>query len=779
VWSARECFHRIFSHPTQCSTPHAVIIIMMPVTKAVAKWMGSMQRALMAAKDKRVEVNCEVLGSMKVIKLQAWEESFENRILALRELELKQLWRYVICNSLSIMLWSATPLAVALATFAAYIWSGHKLEVASALTSLALFDILRFPLFMLPQVINNIVEAGVSMERIRSFLLCDEYTPIPRGDLNGKGIRVENASFAYESKKPKPRGVDLDPAAKELADHQWEITLLKSQLQEAENRIKELVNKDDSVEKVEMTDGEFQSANLLCLKRINFECKEGELIAIIGGVGCGKSSFINAILGEVRSLCGRTLVNGSLSYFAQTPFIMNDTVKSNILFGHTDEHVDEERYQRALDSCALRQDLELLPAGDQTEIGEKGITLSGGQKARVSLARAVYHSADICLLDDPLAAVDAHVGKHLFQKCIIDQLLLCKGETQTEDTPKKKTVVLVTNALQYLSNPRVDRILVVRDGRVVEQGSYTELSKSDSLFAKFLAVMAETGVSPTTTEGCNVDTVSSQPVAGGESVDVAFSVDNEPVVGEIAIAVKDEQTGAPKPSGALMTDEIKERESGHVDMKIYAAWGKAAGGIWAPFAIIFTYAFVEFINVLSKWWLTYWSEHAGTESQVKFLMVYALINLASIASTLLRLILLMVCGLRASRELFVRLLTVILHAPMAFFDTTPAGRIINRFSKGESKLKGDPFLVDLFPFLALPSFSQFFFKLSLYRYVHSRREHCIDTQKLFGYSVFRLQYHRRHIRYHAHFHRVFGANSCVLLIAAGLFHDNLQRTKAS
>lgn len=662
----------------------------MPVTKAVSKYMGNMQRALMTAKDKRVEVNCEVLASMKVIKLQAWEESFENRILALRELELKQLWRYVLCNSLSIMLWSATPLAVALATLSAYIWSGHKLEVASALTALALFDILRFPLFMLPQVINDIVEAGVSMERIRSFLLCDEHTPVPKGDLNVKGIRVENASFAYESKKPKSKGLDLDPVAKELADHQWEITLLKSQLQETESRIKELVNKSDPVEEVEITDGDIQSANLLCLKRINFECKEGELIAIIGGVGSGKSSFINAILGEVRSLCGRTSVNGSLSYFAQSPFIMNDAVKSNILFGHVDEHVDEEKYQRALDSCSLRYDLELLPAGDQTEIGEKGITLSGGQKARVSLARAIYHSADICLLDDPLAAVDAHVGTHLFQKCIIDQLLLCKGESQNGGTRKKKTVVLVTNALQYLSNPRVDRIVVVRDGRVVEQGSYTELSKSDSLFAKFLAVMAETGVSPITKEGVNIDNISNQLVPGKESNDVEFSVDTKPVVGEAAIAMTDEQTGAPKPSGALMTDEIKERESGHVDLKIYAAWGKAAGGIWAPFAIIFAYAIVEFINVLSKWWLTYWSEHAGTESQVKFLMVYALINLASISSTLLRLILLMACGLRASRKLFVRLLRVILHAPMSFFDTTPAGRITNRFSKGESKLQDDP-----------------------------------------------------------------------------------------
>lgn len=674
--------------PSTCShlcSSLKVMILMMPVSKAVAKWMGNMQRALMTAKDKRVEVNSEVLTSMKIIKLQAWEESFEKRILALRDIELKLLWRYIIGNSLSIMLWSMTPLAVALATFAAYISSGHQLEVASALTSLALFDILRFPLFMLPQVINNIVEAGVSMERIRSFLLCNEHSPVKEGDLKGKVICLENASFAYESKKPKLTDIGIDPVTKALADTQWEVTLLKSQLQDAESCIKELMRNDDAADEVERTTEEIHSANLLCLKRINFECKAGELVAVIGGVGCGKSSLIQAILGEVRELCGSTTVHGSLSYFAQTPFIMNETLRSNILFGHSDKPVDEEKYQRALHVCALRHDLELFEAGDLTEIGEKGITLSGGQKARVALARAVYHSADISLLDDPLAAVDAHVGKHLFQKCIIDELLLAKGETRPGETPKKKTVILVTNALQYLSNPRVDRIVVVRDGRVIEQGSYTELSTKDTLFARFLAVMAETGVSPTVAEGCIVDTVANATEAGETSIEVTISDSEEEIIVDKPSIIK-ETVDSPKvsssPSGKLMTDEVKERDEGHVDFKIYIAWGKAAGGVWAPFAIIASYSMVEIMNVASKWWLTYWSEHAASGSQSNFLMIYALINFASIGATLFRLILIMGCGLRASRQLFNRLLTVILQAPMSFFDTTPTGRIVNRFSKG-------------------------------------------------------------------------------------------------
>jgi ABC-type multidrug transport system fused ATPase/permease subunit len=302
-----------------------VIIVMMPVTKAVATWMGSMQKRLMHAKDQRVEINSEVLGSMKVIKLQAWEESFQDRILNLRNKELKQLLRYTLANSFSIMLWTAIPLAVALATFATYVISGHRLDVASALTSLALFDILRFPLFMLPQgtrqktylafrshiicvhfspciclltyllaclsVINRIVEAGISLARVRSFLLCDEYHSVEPGALEDVGIAMENVSSAYETKKPRVEGVDVDPMAKKLMDNNWEVSLLRSQLEDAQMKIKELAMTDKEREAMENTPSEeigYLSGSLLCLKRISFECKPGELIAVVGGVGCGK-----------------------------------------------------------------------------------------------------------------------------------------------------------------------------------------------------------------------------------------------------------------------------------------------------------------------------------------------------------------------------------------------------------------------------------------------------------------------------------------------------------
>jgi ABC-type multidrug transport system fused ATPase/permease subunit len=356
-----------------------VICIMMPVTKTVAKWMGRLQRELMVSKDRRVEVNSEVLGAMKVVKLQAWEVPFTERIMNLRGSELQRLLSYIVAQSFSFMLWSAVPLAVAVSTFAAYVVSGHNLDVSTALTSLALFDILRFPLFMLPQIINQLVEAGVSLGRVRSFLLCEEHRGIGPGNLMDSGVRMANVSAAYESLKPVVEGekANLNPLTKELAEKNWELSLLQSQLEEAEKKITELIESNKasrgsrSRSEAEKEDPEAMgsmSPSMLCLKRTNFECKPGQLIAVVGGVGCGKSSLLNGILGEVRELAGTTEVNGKLAFFSQTPFILNATVKANILFSHVNEPVDEAKYQRALECCALKHDLDLLPHGDMTEM---------------------------------------------------------------------------------------------------------------------------------------------------------------------------------------------------------------------------------------------------------------------------------------------------------------------------------------------------------------------------------------------------------------------------
>jgi ATP-binding cassette subfamily C (CFTR/MRP) protein 1 len=649
----------------------AVIVVMIPVTKMVAQWMGTQQKSLMHAKDRRVEVNSEVLSSMKVIKFQAWEEAFQDRIMALRQLELQQLFKYFIGLSLSRMLWTFTPLLVALATFASYVWSGHQLDVASALTALSLFDILRFPLFMLPQIINNTVESMVAVQRVESFLRAQDHHSVEAADLvQSPSIRLTGVTAAYESRKPKVTP-DMDTKDRQLIEKEWQTALLQAQLDDAERRLRMLqVKKDNGSETVgESSPTDMGSSShggggadesghtmssLLCLRRIDFEVQPGEMIAIVGGVGCSKSSMLNAMLGEVKELSGQTAVRGSLAYFSQTPFIMNASVRDNILFGHIGEDVDEELYQRAIKCCALEHDLKLLSDGDMTEIGEKGITLSGGQKARVALARAVYHEADCTLVDDALSAVDAHVAKTIFNEAIVQELLRPrKGDTT------KRSVVLVTNALQYLNHPRVDRIVVMKEGAIAEQGTFQELSEQpDSQFSRFLSVIRQTGVSKDVLDDSHVDSEISSDLNRRESVKAQ------------------QQTTKP---AKLMKDEA--RMTGHVDIRVYWTWAKAAGGILAPLGILLGFSFTEGINVLSNWWLTYWSNHATPETQAKFLAIYALINFGSALANFLRMIFLLMIGLRAAKVLFSDLLLAVLRAPMSFFDTTPVGRIVNRFSK--------------------------------------------------------------------------------------------------
>lgn len=207
------------------------------------------------------------------------------------------------------------------------------------------------------------------------------------------------------------------------------------------------------------------------LKNINMKVKKSKLTALVGPVGCGKTSLLSALLGEMEKINGAVNVDGRIAYVPQQAWIQNATLKDNILFGRP---LNEEFYEKVIEACALSADLAMLPAGDQTEIGEKGINLSGGQKQRVALARAVYSEADIYLLDDPLSAVDSHVGKHIFNNVFDENTGLLRGKSR----------LLVTHAVVYL--PRVNEIYVMVNGEITESGSYRELLAQKGAFAEFL-----------------------------------------------------------------------------------------------------------------------------------------------------------------------------------------------------------------------------------------------------------------------------------------------------
>ena len=391
----------------------AVMVLMIPMNMLVASKMKKYQIAQMRFKDKRVKLMDEVLNGMKVLKLYAWEPSFSYQILRIREEEIGSLKRAAYMNAFSTFLWTCAPFLVALCSFTVYVLidPNNVLDAQTAFVSLTYFNMLRLPLNMLPNLIVYMVQCSVSLKRINGYMNSEELSSDTVGkDTNvPEPVKAQNASFTWDSTRDT-------------------------------------------------------------LQDINMSVQAGSLVAVVGSVGSGKSSLLSALLGEMTRTSGSVNVHGTTAYVPQQAWIQNSTLEGNITFG---KRYNRALYDRVVEACALRPDLDMLPAGDQTEIGERGINLSGGQKQRLSVARAVYSNRALYLLDDPLSAVDAHVGKHMFDKVFGPQGLL-----------RHKTRVLVTHGVSYL--PQVDNIIVMKEGRITESGSYRELLDRKGEFADFL-----------------------------------------------------------------------------------------------------------------------------------------------------------------------------------------------------------------------------------------------------------------------------------------------------
>uniref|UniRef100_A0A8B9S0C9 Multidrug resistance-associated protein 1 n=1 Tax=Accipiter nisus TaxID=211598 RepID=A0A8B9S0C9_9AVES len=541
----------------------AVMILLVPINAVMAMKTKTYQVAQMKSKDNRIKLMNEILNGIKVLKLYAWELAFREKVLEIRQKELKVLKKSAYLAAMATFTWVCAPFLVALSTFAVYVTidKNNILDAQKAFVSLALFNILRFPLNMLPMVISSIVEASVSLKRLRVFLSHEE----------------------------------LDP---------------------------------ESIIRGPITEGEFLFLLKISVCRfwaelcalyfsINFTVPEGSLVAVVGQVGCGKSSLLSALLGEMDKKEGYVVVKGSVAYVPQQAWVQNATLEDNIIFGR---EMNESRYKRVIEACALLPDIEILPTGDKTEIGEKGVNLSGGQKQRVSLARAVYCNADVYLFDDPLSAVDAHVGKHIFEKVIGPKGIL-----------KNKTRVLVTHAINYL--PQMDSILVMCDGEISEMGSYQELLKQDGAFAEFLRTYAN----------------AEQSMENNGKLTNKFLWDK------------------------LVCGMLRE--------SLYWDYMKAIG-LFISFLSILLFMCNHIASLASNYWLSLWTDDPvinGTQQYTNVrLGVYGALG---ISQGLLGLSYFKIRGIFASRHLHLNLLHNVLRSPMSFFERTPSGNLVNRFSK--------------------------------------------------------------------------------------------------
>ena len=388
--------------------------MLIPINSYIGRKMNYYQKLQMKKKDQRTKFLDETLNGIKVLKLYAWESSFKQKLLSIRDSEVQSLKKVAFFDAITNFLFICTPFLVAISSFTVYVLvdKNNILDPQTAFVSLTYFNLLRQPLSKLPMLIMLIVQCNVSTKRINKFMNNEELDPL---------------NVTHDE------GFD-HPVFAEQADFSW----------------------DDESEPN--------------LRGISMRVEEGSLVAVVGQVGSGKSSLLSAMLGEMKRVRGAMNLKGKVAYAAQQAWIQNSTLQGNITFG---KRFNKDLYDRVIESCALKQDLEMLPGGDQTEIGEKGINLSGGQKQRVSIARSVYSNGSLYLLDDPLSAVDAHVGKHIFERVIGPKGLL-----------KNKTRVLVTHGVSFL--PVVDKIFVMKEGEITESGSYKELLNQKGAFADFL-----------------------------------------------------------------------------------------------------------------------------------------------------------------------------------------------------------------------------------------------------------------------------------------------------
>uniref|UniRef100_A0A8C1FXY9 Multidrug resistance-associated protein 1 n=1 Tax=Cyprinus carpio carpio TaxID=630221 RepID=A0A8C1FXY9_CYPCA len=613
----------------------AVMVLMVPLNAVIAMKTKTYQVAQMKSKDNRIKLMNEVLNGIKVLKLYAWELAFKDKVSAIRESELRVLKKTAYLGAVSTFTWVCAPFLVALSTFAVYVLVDEHniLDAQKAFVSLALFNILRFPLNMLPMVISSMVQASVSMKRLRVFLSHEELDEdnVERPAISSYSIRIVDGAFSW--------------------------------------------SKDDSP----------------TLKRINVCIPEGALVAVVGHVGSGKSSLLSALLGEMQKQEGYVSIKGSVAYVPQQAWIQNATLKDNILFGRD---AKDSWYQKVVEACALLPDLEILPGGDSTEIGEKGVNLSGGQKQRVSVARAVYCSCAVYLLDDPLSAVDAHVGKHIFEKVIGPQGLL-QGRTR----------VLVTHGLSFL--PQVDLILVMVDGEITEMGSYTELLGRQGAFAEFLHTY-------TNTEQEEVE----ESVAGeagllisellsyiiGTSMDVEkhearrkmcipntfsdfLNSLNTAGTGKTPQKTEPNDVAASKKTksaDAARLTEADKANTGRVKLSVFWEYMKAIG---LPLSIFSVFLFFchHLSSLGSNYWLSLWTDDPvinNTQPNREMrLGVYGALGISQGIAVFCYSVAVSVGGILASRYLHQTMLYNVLRSPMSFFERTPSGNLVNRFAK--------------------------------------------------------------------------------------------------
>lgn len=606
-------------------------ILIMPVNKCIASKIGDLSTKMMEAKDSRVNTMSELLSGVRVIKYFNWQKYFSERVNVTRKEELKHLGGRKYLDALCVYLWATTPVLISVLTFMTYVLLGNTLTAAKVFTSVALFAMLTGPLNAFPWVLNGLVESFVSIKRLEEFFSLPEFNP--------------DLYFSKMYDLP-----DVDPT------DESDVVLKKATF----------------VHKSDEDDDESIGSSTFSLQNMSLTIKAGELVGVIGPVGSGKSAFLEALLGELERKDGHVAVNRpprGIGYVKQEHWIQQGTVRNNILFGKAYQHI---WYSKVTDACALKEDFQQLAHGDMTKVGEGGVTLSGGQRARVALARAVYQDKDLYLIDDIFSAVDGHVAGHIYRKCILGLL-------------QEKTRILCTHHNRYVSG--ADTVIVLQDGKIKDQGSPSRIIP---LFSNKKSRVSATNFSMLGT-----------PMETGR---------NSPTNENLISPVSETRSG--------IEEEIVEeesREKGVVKFKIYRNYWNAVGKLLSP-AILFSLLAMQVSRNLTDIWLAHWVSQDenntvpnislyeeirydnSADVNVKYyLIIYGTIAVANTLFSFMRAFLFAYGGICAAKTIHSKLLKSVMKGKILFFDTTPIGQILNRFSSDLYTVDDSlPFILNIF-----------------------------------------------------------------------------------
>ena len=593
--------------------------------------------------DKRVKLENEGLSGVKILKLNAWEDSLEDEVKASRKEEIIYATKTANVAAANTSIMMAGPVIVSVIVFMLYsgVMKG-EMRPDIIFPALTLFSLIRFPILFYPRCLVLSADAIVSLDRLQKYFLLSESKPTTT-TIKLEELNEEDNGEDVKTKEMYKKKGDVVAKIKKGASFRWSRN----------NSNKDAEKKDDA--SPQGVDGVTAGAGFT-LNKCDFEIKRGELVCVVGAVGSGKTAIVSALLGDmVPESSGDEKqdsdevisIDGTVAYCSQSAWVQSASVKENILFGKLHS---ERKYHDALDAACMLTDLKLLPDADQTQIGEKGITLSGGQKQRCAIARAVYADADFVIMDDPLSALDAHVAKDVFNKCV-------------RGVFREKAVLLVTHQLHFVE--RADKILVMKDGEVVERGSYKELIENAEYFRQMMESYRGTQEKETAK--------AEEQDAGAFALSETDRDQMKRVVSEQKLSTKTAQ-------------KEEHREQGAVKKNVYATYFLALGGTLPCMFLMFITIIERMISVFTPMWLAFWTEYKYGLNDAEYMSTYAAIGVISALLSWWRTFAWLVASLRAATTLHLKLFHSVLNTRQAFFDTTPLGRIIQRFAKDTNVL---------------------------------------------------------------------------------------------